>query len=381
MFLFCARLVLAKIHRVTEESATVDFNRKGKSPMFVKFWSPWCAECASITPVFEDVSSDSNFNEQILFASFNCHDHPTFCKRHQLQYPSFHFLTNNLADSISHEGANTVKSLSAFLEKQLNLTLMEIPRNTDLTLLVSNFSSAFIFEYPSDNAVSEIASNVSSKFKSTEIRFYRRIGETCSLIAYRSPRKRTEYRGNWTERDVFQFVFNHSLPFVAAFSPVSVRYVVRLRKLGVIAFLNTESEVNELFEWNLIDHPEIQYMYATFQMAQKTLLQLGINNRERKPFFVIVNFTGKVWWKGKGSFNDIELNKLVELATSDKEFKMAEGPGGGSKGTILDRLKFRLGIVIDVDFVVLIGIVGVAGVLGTVLILVWGSSRKMLKVD
>jgi thiol-disulfide isomerase/thioredoxin len=380
MIILLAARAVTKIRAVTAESAIVELNRKGKLPMLVKFWSPWCAQCALVAPVFQAISDLPNFTAQVLFASFDCHEHSAFCSENRMTFPSFVFIANNLTDSIAYGGPETPESLAVFLERQLHRSLVKLPPGTDPASLVSNFASVFVFESPrGDDAVAGMASKLSATFKFTETKFYHRPARVRSLAVYRSPKMQIGFERNWTEREIFDFVIDHCLPFVVAFSPMAVRHIVHLRKFCALAVIASEGDRDKLFEWNLVRYPDIQYTYATFQTAAKSLQQIGMKG-QKSSFFVVVNFTRKVWWKRTGPFTADEFNQLVELARSDTSRRLAAGPGSAG-ATVAEKVRFRMAAATGVDPSALVRIASIGAILGAIIIGVWACSRKKLKSD
>jgi thiol-disulfide isomerase/thioredoxin len=380
MILLHLSVALAAIQRITEETADADFNRSGKQPLFLKVWSPWCSECSAIAPIFESLSNLPRFANRIAFASFNCHDHPGYCGLRDWTFPSFRFIHRDLAGAIRYAGMDNLESLAAFLDKQLQRDLVELPPDADPSAVASDFVSAFVFSYPSgDAAIGRIAANLSAAFRIAETRFYHRPSSERSLVVFRSRSVAREFAGGWAEREIVLFVLNHCLPFLIALSPLSMRHAIRQRKFCVIIFMASAADRDQLFGWNLTDAPNVQYAYALAKPGDKVLERMGIKD-PKEALFAVVNFTKQVWWISTGNFTEGELNRLVGVAVSDKRFRLAQGPGSANASAI-DRLGFHLGVRTGIPPSKMMSTLVAAAFLFLIAVVVWRRLRAKMKQD
>ena len=69
--------VFSELTTLTNENYEEILDRKGKNPLFLKVWSPWCSHCQSLAPVIFQLSEIEELNSTIEFGELNCDMYPS----------------------------------------------------------------------------------------------------------------------------------------------------------------------------------------------------------------------------------------------------------------------------------------------------------------
>ena len=56
---------------------------KGKLPVLVDFWAPWCGPCRMVGPVLEKISSE--YSKKLVFSKLNVDDNSDIASRHDVR--------------------------------------------------------------------------------------------------------------------------------------------------------------------------------------------------------------------------------------------------------------------------------------------------------
>ena len=56
---------------------------KGKLPVLVDFWAPWCGPCRMVGPVLEKISSE--YSKKLVFSKLNVDDNSDIAAQHDVR--------------------------------------------------------------------------------------------------------------------------------------------------------------------------------------------------------------------------------------------------------------------------------------------------------
>ncbi|KAG5684013.1 hypothetical protein PVAND_013266 [Polypedilum vanderplanki] len=95
-----------------------ELTSKGK--FFVKFYAPWCGHCQKLSPIWNDLASALEHDESVNIAKIDCTEHRPICKDFDVKgYPTLLWLENGKKVD-KYSGSRTVEDLKDYVEKRLN---------------------------------------------------------------------------------------------------------------------------------------------------------------------------------------------------------------------------------------------------------------------
>lgn len=343
MLLFLVPSVLASIKDITEEMVQEEFNRTGKLPLFVEFWSPWCEHCQRLAPIFQKISEAPQFAGKIEFGRFDCNQYNKYCTKNYHGTPSFLYLKTDEQNAVPFASVENYDNLYFFLEKQLYnyLGVLETPEDINKVITDADHGSTFIFSLADgDQTALDIALNVSNTLKFTDFRCFRTKSNSpsSSLVAYRSRFHSNTFNREWTLTNVYDFLQENVEPFLTQFSSRTVRHATKSKLLCAVIVVDRRSDVDEFFATPLKSYSQVQYAYLIRSPAPRLLEHVGLTRR-KPPFAFVVNITQDVWWIEAESFSRESLYRLIDVALSDASLAHAIGRGAPNN-TVLDRFRF-----------------------------------------
>ncbi|KAK8899532.1 hypothetical protein M9Y10_001848 [Tritrichomonas musculus] len=309
-------------------------NRKGKNPLFLKVWSPWCSHCRLLAPIFQKISELDEFDSKIEFGEFNCDLFPSQCKKiSDNKVPTFFYYDNDSTERIQYANDFSFDAFIFFLKKQLNKYLINITneKEREEILSASDYAVSYIFTLPLNDPSLELVANLSNRYKGSNKRFFIESNSSItekSLVAYLSHNYYVKYDGNWSSSSIHDFIFENYSPLIenagSEVFMISSFFEKRIVLFG-LKDMNARSEINK---WNLDPRPDVQYCVEDLQhdsgMAYKTLFNINT----KKQFIAVIDFKNRiVWQKQSTQFNKDEVNELINLSFADKNYKYASGPG------------------------------------------------------
>ena len=343
LFLLFFAAATSDIKAITEETAAEEFNRSGKVPLFVKFWSPWCKHCLALRPVFAGLAESPKFLKRVEFARFDCNMYDKYCKRHHFGTPSFWYVKTDLDTAVPcllH--SFDYETLYFFLEKQMYDYLGTIESSEEFANVTreADRGVTFIFSIvEGDENALDIALNVSSALKYTDLRFFRNTSTTTSsLVAYRSHYFYEKFEAEWTLANVYDFIKDNMHSLIARFDALLVRELRSSNRLCALIVAERDDQIAEYFNTEMKLYSEVQYAYVINRESPKVLDHTGLLNR-KAPFAVVLNITQDVWWTQPDPLTLDNLYSLIDVAISDASLAHAIGRGAPNN-TVIDRFKF-----------------------------------------
>lgn len=96
------------------------------SPHFVLFFTPWSSHCKKLAPVWEELASRHNKEQErmVTIAKTDCTMSPTFCSSEGVTgFPTVKFYKNGFEreEGVKYQGNRDIKHLEQFLSEQLGL--------------------------------------------------------------------------------------------------------------------------------------------------------------------------------------------------------------------------------------------------------------------
>lgn len=90
---------------------------KGKTPVLVDFWAPWCGPCKKMGPILDQVAK--NKAGKVTIAKVNCDDEPELAGRFGITGIPCMILFKGLEEIDRKVGAVASEDLEAWLDKAL----------------------------------------------------------------------------------------------------------------------------------------------------------------------------------------------------------------------------------------------------------------------
>lgn len=338
--------VFSELTTLTNENYEEILDRKGKNPLFLKVWSPWCSHCQSLAPVIFQLSEIEELNSTIEFGELNCDMYPSQCKKiADSKVPSFFYYDSDLKDAVHYFGDDSIDSFKFFLKKQLNKWLVNITNEKERNevIALSDYVISYIFSIPLNDPALEMVINFSKQYKETNKRFFIENNSSItekSLIAYRSHNCFTKYDGNWTKKSVFDFIFQNYFPLIENSGPEVFMLSSFFNKTIVMIGISDPKTREKLNDWNLDPRSDVQYCVDnTFQPSSMSF-KLVFNLNYKKNYIAVIDFTRKVAWKSESiQFNKNGVDQLINMSLNDKELKFVYGPGN-PHNSIIQKTRF-----------------------------------------
>ncbi len=86
--------------------------------VFVKFYTPWCAHCKDVAPVWEFLSQKLQDRQDIVVAEVNAEEHKLLAKSEKANgFPTFLYYTKQGKVGIPYKGPRTIDGFESFARK------------------------------------------------------------------------------------------------------------------------------------------------------------------------------------------------------------------------------------------------------------------------
>jgi thioredoxin domain-containing protein 5 len=94
-----------------------DFTAKGS--WFIKFYAPWCGHCQRLAPIWNDLATALEHDESVNIAKVDCTEYRPLCKDFDVKgYPTLLWIEDSKKVD-KYSGPRTVEDLKAYVENRL----------------------------------------------------------------------------------------------------------------------------------------------------------------------------------------------------------------------------------------------------------------------
>lgn len=336
-------LILESIH-LTNENASLIFNREPKLPVFIKLWASWCPHCKKFAPTWDEFANSSTFNGQVIIADIECEKNRQWCKKFPGQnFPRVYWLENETSNGIIFEGERTVDHLNLFVRKQLNFPLIVYQNETEIHHDFDekeNFSVYFVFKIPQDseNYIS-VAKSVAESFRDKETPFLLITSDDQfpHLYAHIAKDTELEYDGKFTISEITNFVIPKSIAFMEHLNAP----IMKQASHGVIVMMRSNlDEMKKINETQLdISIGKTIYKYLPVTVANCVdelwlcnYCDLDHNSSETQ--YLVFNRPAKIFWVYKNKISETLIEEWVHNVRDGKV--KGSGPGTGLFSVFLE---------------------------------------------
>ncbi|KAI9006372.1 thioredoxin-like protein [Hyaloraphidium curvatum] len=124
------------------------------SPIFVKFYAPWCQHCQKLMPTWDKLGQNPDVKGKVRIGKVDCTSSKELCKRFEVKgYPSLKLVHGN--DTIDYRGPRSAESLVAFCQAQLKLPVLATTASS-LHEDTKDQELAFVFLYSDHDGAADL---------------------------------------------------------------------------------------------------------------------------------------------------------------------------------------------------------------------------------
>ena len=94
--------------------------KKDKTPVIIDLWAEWCGPCRMISPIFDEMSENPDYNGKIRFYKLNVDDNPKTASNFGVMSIPTILMLDSDGNEISRQiGAVPKEILSSFITENL----------------------------------------------------------------------------------------------------------------------------------------------------------------------------------------------------------------------------------------------------------------------
>lgn len=244
--MFFAALSLSVV--LTDENMST-FLESSSKPVFLKAWATWCPHCKKLAPIWDEISSQGKFVDQVIFADIECEENRKSCKKLEGEnYPRLYWIDNKNNTNFRYTGERSLDSFNLFIQKQLQFPLIPVDES-DINKYIETEgkTSTFLFTIDeNENEKLKIAKIACSNQRASAAQFLllSKPGET-SIKCFSGDDFIFYFTESWDVDSITNFIKLHTVKSLAKVDGYILRYSDDNKIPVFITILNSSDTVPE----------------------------------------------------------------------------------------------------------------------------------------
>ncbi|CAG9321154.1 unnamed protein product [Blepharisma stoltei] len=225
--------------------------------VFVEFYSPWCAHCRYFDPLYSKVSTLFSENTpQVIISKIDATVHLEAAENYDISaYPTFKLFINK--EPIDYTGPRSENGMINWIFKKINPPAWHLQSLDTVKAFLEDNKLAFVLFTTHGSAEEKIFEETAKTLEgsyyaiSTDPEAAKEYGVNIpQLVVFKHyDDGKAEYKGEFNESDLTEFIEKHQLPWVMRFEGKAIEYVFGKENPCLFLFRKEEdSQYDELLQ-------------------------------------------------------------------------------------------------------------------------------------
>lgn len=311
---------------------------KGSKPFLLYLWDDKCQSCESAKSILNQLEQ-TKFNS-ITFSNLKCTgENSNICSliKKEKKYPLIVWIHPEFNLKHVYTDDPTYKSLSTFIQKQVNFPFTPIKDKSQINDLKNSVKdhSIFIFYYKHENdpKISNLK-GVIVNLNNPQLKFYSFPGQKTKFVAVRGKDCESTYTGDWSEDSVKLFIRRRIFPALIPLNDNTLFQLRESKRMALIAFFDPSIYFTDWSYLTQMIETDFQFAYVNYTTDNVFSRFVGIKGTAL-PQVILYDANNQKWINYDGDLTDTALTKwLNQLDINKADWK---GPGNG----VLAKIKIK----------------------------------------